>query len=542
MRQSIIFTAFFLATLWTSWLAAAVQKTNLGGYLLVPHSPAPQSYDGGFSIYSAAWPLLLKYPGHQYQSGLVGTWMDSQFAGKRPKHMYTDVEGGLGVWRSTRFPAVTPKFHLGGVAVNFSGIVDAPYAGAGNWEKPRGLFGVAQLSPWLLFPPDGLALKKGTNGQLFGYGYLPLPLTDPQTTTRGKKVPTGNHCWTLFLNTTNFKGPVCFFMPQFWTRPALKNPRFAGQQLDSHWSEPNKAYQMETQYIPAYVSRSKAGTYARVAQMSFPVGPHGYSTVLNRTTVYNRKAMWDRVNAWFHGGPPASGKIDPADAFVQHFKSRGWATWKIYNHHDAGQKPHRLAWQSFVTPVAPNPDTYAYKWNLKVVRKVNSPDGPRILLPTYYHLVQEGKQQIWKPIAAKDVPASTGLSKVNFNRPHTHKRPAYIMPDAPDSSFKHPGPAAGPFYAHLGDGSVVTYYWYKFENQPALIHADLTQTERDKIQARVEKIQRRWTKDRQYLPPPTTGTLVELDPAEIVTPPKGLEIGYVPVATRQQLAGQQAGK
>jgi len=40
------------------------------------------------------------------------------------------------------------------------------------------------------------------------YGYLPLPLTSPKASTAGKDVPTGNHCWTLFLNTGNFKGPV----------------------------------------------------------------------------------------------------------------------------------------------------------------------------------------------------------------------------------------------------------------------------------------------------------------------------------------------
>jgi len=43
---------------------------------------------------------------------------------------------------------------------------------------------------------------------------------------------------------------------------------------------------------------------------------------------------------------------------------------------------------------------------------------------------------------------------------------------------------------------------------------------------------REWTKDREYLAPPTVGALAKLDPAQIVQPPKGLEIGYVPIATR----------
>jgi len=33
----------------------------------------------------------------------------------------------------------------------------------------------------------------------------------------------------------------------------------------------------------------------------------------------------------------------------------------------------------------------------------------------------------------------------------------------------------------------------------------------------------------------TVGKLADLNPAQIVTPPKGLEIGYVHIATRQEL-------
>jgi hypothetical protein len=93
---------------------------------------------------------------------------------------------------------------------------------------------------------------------------------------------------------------------------------------------------------------------------------------------------------------------------------------------------------------------------------------------------------------------------------------------------------AGPFKAYPGDGSVVTYYWYRFADQPALLNADLTDKERESLQARVEKLHRNWKKDRDYLPPPKIGKLADIDPALIVIPPLGLEIGYVPIATRQE--------
>jgi hypothetical protein len=66
-----------------------------------------------------------------------------------------------------------------------------------------------------------------------------------------------------------------------------------------------------------------------------------------------------------------------------------------------------------------------------------------------------------------------------------------------------------------------------------LLNADLTEPEREALQGRVEKLHRNWTKDRDYLPPPTVGKLAEIDPALIVSPPPGLEAGYVPIVTRQ---------
>ena len=83
----------------------------------------------------------------------------------------------------------------------------------------------------------------------------------------------------------------------------------------------------------------------------------------------------------------------------------------------------------------------------------------------------------------------------------------------------------------------MTYYWYRFADQPALLNADFTSEERELVQARVEKLHRTWTKDRDYLAPPDAGRLADIDPALILTPPAGFEVGDVPIATRQESAG-----
>ena len=100
-------------------------------------SKVDAKYNAGFSMYVAAWPLLKNYPGQEFQSGLFGTWMFAQYDGPKPEKIYSDIEGGLGWWRDTRFATETPKFIMGGVALNFSEWANGPGAGKGrDWKKP----------------------------------------------------------------------------------------------------------------------------------------------------------------------------------------------------------------------------------------------------------------------------------------------------------------------------------------------------------------------------------------------------------------------
>jgi hypothetical protein len=449
--------------------------------------------------------------------------------------MYSDIEGGLGWWRDTQYATETPKFIMGGVALNFVAWANGPGAGKGrDWDRPNGKYGVAQLSPWVLWPPDGLNLKQGTCGEWFGYGYLPLPLTDAKSETAGKDVPTGNHCWTLFLNTGNFKGPVAFFTPYFFSRASVDDPRLAGMFLDSRPSNPNRALQMETQYIPSIQATDKIGqTYARIASTRFPRGPQGDSPVVHRVTAYNKKALWDAVAAWFGGGTQASGLIDSRESVVHQFPGRGGATWRIYGASTPREQRVPIAWSSFATPFAPDPMTFGYRWDTSFVTTEGTNGCSIVTLPEYYRLESGEEKPRWVPIRKEDVPADLGLAEFEFDRSIENPPPPYVTPDDPNGCWKKPGPVAGPFQAYPGDGSVVTYSWYRFADQPALLNADLTDEERELLQQRAEKLHRNWAKDREYLAPPESGQLAEIDPALIVTPPPGLEVGYVPIVTRQ---------
>ncbi len=289
---------------------------------------------------------------------------------------------------------------------------------------------------------------------------------------------------------------------------------------------------METQYIPCFIGADSQGqTFARIAPTSFPRDARGDSVLVHRLTAYKKEALWKGVKDWFKGGEAVSGAVGLDHAALHRFSDQGGSTWKIYPLGAPKEQRSSIEWKAFATPVAVDEHTYGYRWNEGLVID----NGPLTTLPEYFRLGENdrGTDQ-WQAVAAADVPAETGLAEVTFGPPSDAAPPApYITPQGEQSSWRSPGPTAGPFTTRLGDGSVATYYWYRFADQPALLNADLTDDEREDLQKKVELIHRHWNKNGQYLPPNTVGTLADLDPAVLVEPPKGLEIGYVPIVTRQ---------
>jgi hypothetical protein len=132
-------------------------------------------------------------------------------------------------------------------------------------------------------------------------------------------------------------------------------------------------------------------------------------------------------------------------------------------------------------------------------------------------------------VAAKDVPAETKLREQRF--PVAVTGDPYPTPTS--KAWTHPGPASSPQRVQLADGSVVTYVWYRFVDQPSFRQYAWTDEKKAALQTFVAKIHAAWPIDRDYMSPPGKGSLVALDPGLIVTPPKGLEHGYVPIVIGQ---------
>jgi hypothetical protein len=74
----------------------SIRKGNVGGYMITRVEKVDVSYNAGYSMYAAAWPLVKEYPGRRFQSGLFGTWMHPQHDGPLPvEKLYTDIEGTI---------------------------------------------------------------------------------------------------------------------------------------------------------------------------------------------------------------------------------------------------------------------------------------------------------------------------------------------------------------------------------------------------------------------------------------------------------------
>ncbi|MCB9266317.1 MAG: T9SS type A sorting domain-containing protein [Lewinellaceae bacterium] len=521
--------------------AQIVDASQSGFTWVSTENVADTAFGSGYTMYCAAWPIFKQYPGPEdFQTGLSSSWMTTRKTSGQPQ-FYTTIEGGLGWWHDTRFGTKVPKFIMGGVAYDFFSWANGPGAGSTNmlpngqrdWSTPGGKYGVAQLSNHLLWAPDGLNMAQSLNGELLGYGYIPLPLTEPILNTNGTGVETGNQCWTLFLNSTNFKGPATFFLPTFWTEPALLDPSLEGLFLDSRPSDPNVAFGIEHAGSPAIIAQDGNGNrYAKVNRLQFPANNDDRSMILNQISVYSPDALWNDMVAWFNGGPVVPPGINAAGIRgVPFINNGGSMAAEIKENLPDGLNEYVDL--NYINNVQLNTDIMGFEYNLNIVDK----NEDVFTLPEYFRLDPDS---LWRAIDKDDVPASTGLLTTaipNSPRPEiTYLTP--LDPDChwqdPNGPWNSPGPVAGPFEAGLGDGTTVTYYWYRFVDQPAIIHANLPEDIRAELQQRVELIHSNWSHTDEYLAPPSVGRIATIDPAAIVQPPAGLEVGYVPIVTRQE--------
>ncbi len=506
---------------------------GLHGYISSRASAAPEEFHYGAGFYASVWPLIER-PLRGFQIGLPSTWITPDNSDNRTEPLcpegtiardnwpergptygsvFQTVEGGLGYWAGNRFHYGSPKFSMNATPDCYTNEVASP-----GWPffrssepLPDDRLGVAQLSNRMLIPPDGLPFAGGPNGALLGYAYMALPLTTP----REDPQPTGEHSWTLFLNAANFKGPLACYVPECWSRITRDHPFIHGRGLDARRAAGGLAGAMEINTVPQLVARDDDGVrWSRLPRLRFPVDADGRTVLVRDVTMYSKSAIYAAVQRWRDGDPPPSGRFDPAGAFRPSITT-GPVTYRQDGKVITGMN-------EMATPTVFDDGVFGLQWSASRI----GADG-MASLPAFFR--DDGDRRV--SVGVDDVPADLGLDAASF--PPPTKTPPPYSAEPLRGAWKTPGPAAGPFEVTLLDGSTVRYRWYRFIDQPVYQQFDWTPAERAALQSLIETMHRRWPIDGAYLPEPTAGDLAAFDPALLVTPPPGLEVGFVPIVTWQ---------
>ena len=511
-----------------------VHSEGLHGYIGFGHEkhPPQSAYHAGMGFYAAVWPLT-DQPLADFQIGLPSSWIQPDNSDNKDKPLapegtlarkwkergptwssvFQTVEGGLGYWAGNHFRYGPPKFSMNATPQCYDYEVGSPgwsffYS---NEALPDHRLGIAQLSNRLLIPPDALPFQGNPNGEFLGYTWMALPFTDPTT----GDPPTGDQSWTCFLSAANFKGPIAYYIPETWSKigKLFNCPFLHGRGLDARPGNMGGGA-MEINTVPRFDSKDAQGvSYSKIPKLQFPVDAEGRAFLVQDVTYYSKAALQDAFKAWRDGGSACSGRFDQKGTWRPKLNTH------TTRYDQAGKK---------LTGVESAFDTRVFDGNVWGLQWSTNDIVAKGLFPQYYKHV--GEERVAVPAAA--VPAETKLLTQEFKR--AQMGVPYTSPSG--GAWAKPGPKLGPFTARLADGSVVTYSWYRFVDQPSFQQYHWSAEKKAKLQALVEKLHVHWPLDRDYMAPPTRGKLVALDPALLVTPPPGLEAGYVPIVTRQALA------
>ncbi|MFG0252223.1 MAG: hypothetical protein ACF8NJ_05040 [Phycisphaerales bacterium JB038] len=512
--------------------APALHSRGLHGYIgfTAVKPPAAGEYSAGIGFYSAVWPLI-DQPIANFQIGLASTWIlpdnsdntdtplapEGTLARRWPERgptwasVFQTVEGGIGYWARNHFRYGPPKFSMNATPQCYDYEVGSPgwsffYS---NEALPDHQLGIAQLSNRLLIPPDGLPFEGNPNGEFLGYTWMALPFTDAYE----GDPPTGDQSWTCFLHTANFKGPIAYYIPETWSKigKLFDYPFLYGRGLDARPGVAGGGA-MEINTVPRFDAVDReGGRYSKIPRLQFPVDEKGRTLIVQDVTYYSKTALYDAFKEWRDGGDTCAGEFDPAGAWKCALTTRT-------TRYAQAEQP--------IVGVERTFDTKVYEGNIWGLEWFNDEDEDMGVFPQYYKHVGEERLAV----SPKDVPQETGLHSQQF--PLAGPGVPYTSPTV--GAWTKPGPSSDAYTVKLADGSIVTYKWYRFVDQPSFQQYEWSKAKKEKLQALVEKIHAHWLIDGDYMPPPSQGELVALDPALLVTPPKGMELGYVPIVIGQR--------
>jgi len=459
--------------------------------------------------------------------------------------------------------------------------------------------GFAALSNRLLLSPTGTSFSsmQRSRNTFLGVGWIPLPIMRPAVRPASQLVddrrcvwcerqhesPEGNACdqtavecdgtwysdglgglsWTLFFDTANFKGPVGFFIDEYWLRDIAPdvNPLST---LANTGFEHTPSMGMEFNGLPAFITDS----FVKTPRMRFPNQRAQEPLVLN-IRMYGI-ALYNKFVGFMQGeADPLDPSLDedftalrsPDGGVFVRLEERDRESY-AYTTEQAnfeitgverslpGERPPPMGCGDNDQTVGVFDDQCCSEWRMQACNRVETHfflnwidererGGERVEPPVtrdfaqYFRRVEipngEPPRQL-EVIAPEEAP--DGLRGVTYDE--TVEFNTYPVHDPADYPC-WAGGLEGDHEVTLEDGGGVVYRWYRFIDQPAFASYDLDAPTRARLQAMAERVHREWGIDRTYLTPPSTvpHDLVQVEEALMVRPPEGREwadmVGYVPI-------------
>jgi hypothetical protein len=131
-----------------------------------------------------------------------------------------------------------------------------------------------------------------------GYAWMSLPLIPAIDNA-------GDQSWTCFINASNFKGPLAFYVPQLWARYSKVYPTVVGRGLDVRPGLVGPPT-MEFGLVPMLLQTSGDGrAYSRIPRLQFPMRD-GISYLATDMAHYSKAAIHTSVGNWMGGGSAAA--------------------------------------------------------------------------------------------------------------------------------------------------------------------------------------------------------------------------------------------
>ena len=521
---------------------ADLEWDTLKGYLHAYSQRGKNGSSYGISFYTGIWSTFEGYLPEHFQRG-HGTWVtpdnnDTEEPLCRPgtvardnwperapsyRDVFQTIEGGPGYWGNTQFPDPQMKYRVNVVTDCYTSQTSSPGWNWGGTSTLDEQAGIAQISNTLLYAPDGITFRRGTNGSFLGQAWMNLPLTSGVE----EKTLVGKNNWTLFLNAGNFSGPTVYVTPEAWFRITDGYEPAQKRGLDSKLFDPYRSWALADEIgrvnglVVKTGEKCPCSSFISIPKMNYPVDELGRTIYHQDLKAYYKTSIYDSIEKYINEGVELSSvHLDEKerDHFEQLYFEDVDFGWRLKDK-EIFDLDKILSVEIFEKGKA---------WGIKWTDQKNAG-----MFPQYF--VEKDNT-----IKILEAPYTDAFIKTNL--------PEVVLPPNPSGNNTYtgidsyeppsngwPNPENGKTYeAILNDGSTILYGWYKFIDQPSIQKLNLSDEKKIKLQYIVEEIHSiKWGTNNPVLKPPTTGDLAYIDDALILTPPKGMEVGYVPIALRQ---------